>query len=283
MPPAAAGRQAGHAVPPGGGAFTPSTNAFERVADGTRTVLSWRRFIGLCLLWCPTSVVARGLTGPRLSQGIMKRWCEGIVRDVGIDIVAEDLHKLAGPPSVIVVNHASVLDIPVIGSLIGEIDYRWVAKKSLFRVPLVGWHLWACGHIPVDRSRGGNLSRMQERVEQVLGEGGSVVFFPEGTRSPDGALEGFRAGAFISAVQAGVPVLPIVLDGTHSLMVKGSLELPRSTHKRVRVRVLDRVELPTAGDAKDRAEALRDEARRRMVAALDELRGGAGRAEQASR
>lgn len=260
-----------------------TTNTLARLADGTRTVLSWRRFIGLSLLWCPTSVVARALTGPRLPQAIMRRWCEGIVRDVGIDIVAEDLHKLAGPPSVIVANHASVLDIPVIGSLLGDLDYRWVAKKQLFSVPLVGWHLWACGHIPVDRARGGNLARMQERVEAVLGQGGSVVFFPEGTRSPDGALERFRGGAFISAAQAGVPVLPLVLDGTSSLMVKGSLELPRGTHRRVRVRVLDRIEPPTAGDVEERAELLRHEARRRMVTALDELRGGPGRAEQASR
>lgn len=265
-----------------------TTTTLTRVADGTRTVLSWRRFIGLCLVWCPTSVVTRALAGPRLPQAIMKRWCEGIVRDVGIDIVAEDLHKLAGPPSVIVVNHASALDIPVIGSLLGDLDYRWVAKKQLFSVPLVGWHLWACGHIPVDRVRGGNLSRMQERVEEVLGQGGSVVFFPEGTRSPDGALRDFRGGAFISAAQAGVPVLPVVLDGTSSLMVKGSLEFPRGTHKRVRVRVLDRIGPLTSGpltsgDAKARAELLRHEARRRMVTALDELRGGPGRAEQASR
>lgn len=260
-----------------------TTHTFARVVEGTHTVLSWRRFIGLCLVWCPTSVMARTLTGPRVPQGIMKHWCEAIVRDVGIEIVAEGLHELAGGPAVIVANHASLLDVPVLGSLLGDLDYRWVAKRSLFRVPLVGWHLWACGHIPVDRGRGGNLSRVQDRVEEVLGHGGSVVFFPEGTRSPDGALQGFRSGAFIGAVQAGVPVLPIVLDGTHALMVKGSLAFPRGTQKRVRVRVLGRIEAPAVGDVTARAQALRDATRRAMVTALDELRGGPGRAEQASR
>jgi 1-acyl-sn-glycerol-3-phosphate acyltransferase len=257
-----------------------AATTLARVADGTRTVLSWRRFIGLCLVWCPTSVVARALTGPRLPQVIMKRWCEGIVRDVGIEIVAEGLHGLVGRPAVIVANHQSVLDVPVLGALLGSLDYRWVAKKSLFHVPLVGWHLWACGHIPVDRARGGNLSRMQERVEAVLGQGGSVVFFPEGTRSADGALQAFRHGAFACAVKAGVPVLPVVLDGTHALMEKGSLELPRGTRRRVRVRVLERIDVPTAGDPKAQADALADQARRVMVAALDELRGGPGRAER---
>ncbi|MCA9653007.1 MAG: 1-acyl-sn-glycerol-3-phosphate acyltransferase, partial [Myxococcales bacterium] len=190
------------------------------------------------MVWCSSSVVARALTGPKLSQTIMRKWCEGIVRDVGIEVVAEGLEKIAGSPSIIVANHASLLDIPVAGSLLGDIDYRWVAKKQLFRLPLVGWHLWACGHIAVDRKSGGNLERMQQQVEQVLAQGASVLFFPEGTRSPDGALEQFRAGAFACAVRAGVPVLPIVLDGTEKLLTKGSLQFPRGSNKRVRVRVL---------------------------------------------
>lgn len=255
------------------------SNALAKVTDGTRTVLSWRRFIGLCLLYCPSSVVARALTGPQLPQTIMRKWCEGIVRDVGIEIVAEGVEKVAGQPSVIVVNHASLLDIPVVGSLL-DIDYRWVAKKQLFRVPLVGWHLWACGHIPVDRGKGGNLDRMQQQVERVLEQGASVLFFPEGTRSPDGALKRFRAGAFACAVRAGVPVLPIVLDGTEKLMTKGSLEFPRGSHKPVHVRVLDRVAAVEQGDPKARADALREATRRRMVEALDGLRGGAGLAER---
>ncbi len=81
-------------------------------------------------------------------------------------------------------------------------------------------------------------------------------------------------------MKAGVPVLPVVLDGTHALMEKGSLELPRGTRRRVRVRVLERIDVPAAGDPKAQADALADQARRVMVAALDELRGGPGRAEQ---
>lgn len=256
-----------------------STTPLHKVADGTRTVLSWRRFIGRCLVYCPSSVVARALTGPKLPQSIMRRWCQSIVRDVGIDIEAEGLERIRGRPSVIVANHCSLLDIPVIGSLL-DMDYRWVAKKQLFRVPLVGWHLWACGHIPVDRGKGGNLERMQRQIEQVLSEGGSVVFFAEGTRSSDGAMQRFRAGAFIAAVEAGVPVLPIVVDGTEQLLVKGSLQFPRATNKRVRVRVLDRVEAPAQGELRARAEQLRDRTRARMVEGLDALRGGPGRAEQ---
>lgn len=256
-----------------------STRALAKVADGTRVALSWRRFIGRCLVYCPSSVVARAVTGPRLPQAIMRRWCDGIVRDVGIEVIAEGIEKIPDTPSVIVVNHASLLDVPVVGSLL-DIDYRWVAKKQLFQMPLVGWHLWACGHIPVDRGRAGNLQRMQARAERVMEQGASVLFFPEGTRSSDGALKRFRAGAFACAVKAGVPVLPIVLDGTEQLLTKGSLRYPRAANKRVRVRVLDRVIATAAGDDKARADGLRDATRRRMVEALDGLRGGPGRAEQ---
>jgi len=256
-----------------------TTTALAKVSDGTRTVLSWRRFIGLCLVYCPTSVVARALTGPKISQDIMRRWCEGIVRDVDIQIAAEGLEKVSAEPSVIVINHASLLDIPVVGSLL-DIDYRWVAKRQLFRVPLVGWHLWACGHIAVDRGKGGNLERMQQQVDRVLEGGGSVVFFPEGTRSADGALKKFRGGAFISAVKAGAPVLPIVLDGTEQLLEKGSLKFPRGSHKTVQVRVLDRVEAPSDGTIDERANALREATRACMVEGLDGLRGGSGLAER---
>ncbi len=250
-----------------------------KIADGARVAMSWRRFIGMSLVYCPTSVVARALTGPRVPQGMLRHWCQNIVRQVEIDIAPEGLERVAGEPSIIVANHASLLDIPVIGSQL-RLDYRWVAKRSLFRVPLIGWHLWACGHIAIDRKKGGNLERVQQQVEQVLAQGGSVLFFPEGTRSPDGALRAFKAGAFASAVRAGVPVLPIVADGTEKLLVKGSLRFPQGAHKRVRLRVLPRVPVPPGDDDQARIDALRDEVRRRMVEALDDLRGHPGAAER---
>ncbi len=257
------------------------SSPLARLGQGTKTVLSWRRFMGRCLVYCPSSVVARALTGPRIPQQIMRRWCDGIVRDVGIEVDAEGLGTIGTRPSVVVANHASLLDVPVLGSAL-DIDYRWVAKQQLFRVPLVGWHLWACGHIAVDRNKGGNLHRMQEQVEQVLSAGGSVVFFPEGTRSPDGAMRDFRAGAFACAVKAEVPVLPVVLDGTEQLLTKGSLEFPRAANKRVRLRVLDRIVAPAEGEPMERARVLREQTRRQMVDALDELRGGPGMAERAT-
>jgi 1-acyl-sn-glycerol-3-phosphate acyltransferase len=243
----------------------------------TLDVLTWRAFLGHTVVYCSGSVLARFAVGQPLSQKLMRGWCAGVVRQVGMRIESDGLERLQGPPRVLVSNHLSALDIPVIGSQL-PIDYRWVAKSTLFRMPFLGWHLWASGHIPVDRRRLGNLDRMQAQVRDVLSVGGSVLFFAEGTRSRDGALQRFKNGAFATAVAESVPVQPIVVDGTEKLLVKGSIRFPEAPDRPVRLRVLDPV-VPDAGEPGAVAEDLRDRVRAAMVDALDELRGGTGRAE----
>lgn len=255
-----------------------------QIGQTTRDILSWRRFLAHTVVYCSTSVAARFTVGQTTSQKLMKGWCTGVVRQVGIDILAEGLERLVpGQPSVIVANHLSALDIPVIGAVM-DIDYRWVAKRSLFFMPFIGWHLWASGHLSIDRKRAGNLERMQARVREVLDSGGSVVFFAEGTRSRDGALQKFKNGAFATAVNEGVPVVPLVVDGTERLLVKGSIAFPKAGEKKVRIRVLDALEPAGegAGEFAARVVDLRRRTRQAMVAALDELRGGPGMAERAT-
>jgi 1-acyl-sn-glycerol-3-phosphate acyltransferase len=251
-----------------------------RIGRTTRDVLSWRRFIAHTMFYCTSSTVSRFFVGKRFPQKLMREWCAGVVRQVGIVIDAEDLDLLPrDTPRVLVVNHLSALDIPVIGSQM-TCDYRWVAKRSLFRMPFIGWHLWACGHIPVDRKRVGNLNRMNERIRDVLAEGGSVLFFAEGTRSRDGALGRFKNGAFATAVREGVPVVPIVIDGTERLLTKGSIAFPRGQQKVVRMRVLREIVPQAEGEFDDRVDDLRTRTRAAMVSVLDEWRGATGAAER---
>jgi 1-acyl-sn-glycerol-3-phosphate acyltransferase len=253
-----------------------------RIGQTTRDLMSWRRFFAHTVVYCSTSVAARFTVGQKTSQKLMKGWCAGVVRQVGIDILAEGTERLVpGEPRVIVANHLSALDIPVIGAVM-DIDYRWVAKKSLFFMPFIGWHLWASGHISIDRKRAGNLERMRARVRDVFDEGGSLLFFAEGTRSRDGALQKFKNGAFATAVTEGVPVLPLVVDGTERLLVKGSIAFPNAGEKKVRIRVLDPIEPMGEGGGEFAACVvdLRNRTRRAMVAALDGMRGGPGLAER---
>src|SRR5262249_7822847 len=134
-------------------------------------------------------------------------------------------------------NHQSLLDILVLGSVLPG-DFKWAAKRSLMKIPFLGWHLQLAGHVPVDRSSGSRAAaEVIGRFEQVLRRGLPLLVFPEGTRSEDGVLRSFKNGGFYAAVRAGVPVVPVALDGTHVLMKKHAIDTGDGTMRTVRVRV----------------------------------------------
>ena len=98
-----------------------------------------------------------------------------------------------------------------------------MAKRELFYVPFMGWHLWTAGHFPIDR---GNARRtvasVRRTIEGVRG-GRSLAVFPEGTRTPDGQLKKFQPGTFKIAMKAGVPIVPVTICGTFALLPKTTL------------------------------------------------------------
>ncbi len=232
----------------------------------------WVPFASRTAAYGLASCVAGPLTGGRASLAMMRRWCVDSTRGLGIDVDAKGAEKLdAVGPCILVSNHESVLDILVLGSVL-DVDYKWVAKRGLFQVPFMGWHLALAGHIPVDRQRKDNFELVDRRVGDVLGAGGYVLFFPEGTRSLDGKLRRFKTGAFTAAVRHSVPVVPIVLDGTGELMKKGDWDIDAAAARRISLRVMDPLRAPGVGDEKLRAEALRDRAFAAMSDVHDESR-----------
>ena len=260
-------------------------NVRRKVGRGgelTRAVWGWRWFLARTAGYCSVSVAARPFTGEAVPQTLMRYYFEGGLRQLGIDIEAYGVEKIRpATPCIIAVNHNSMLDIPCVGVLL-DFDYKWVSKKEVFAVPFIGWHLRACGHIWVDRSRRDNSERLAREFHRVLQEGASILMFPEGTRSRDGRLQKFRRGAFVTAVMENVPVVPIVLDGTEKLLTKGSLRFPSGPHKTVRIKVADPVAPPPDHNRpfEERVTRMLQATRRAMVQALDELRGLAGAAEQ---
>jgi 1-acyl-sn-glycerol-3-phosphate acyltransferase len=165
---------------------------------------------------------------------------------------------------VVVANHQSFLDIFLLSNLPREM--KWVAKRSLFKIPWVGWCFTMSGDIPVDRGDPASAAEVLERARRYLSRGMSVMMFPEGTRSRDGKLLPFKLGAFKLAVDAGVPVLPIAISGTAQGMPKGS---PWVRPSQLRVQILEPV--PVVGDSGEVGVAqLRSEVRRRIAAALGE-------------
>ena len=116
-------------------------------------------------------------------------------------------------PYVFAANHQSQYDIFVLSGYLGH-DFSWLAKKELFRVPLWGKAMLAAGYIPIDRSKGREAMKSLGEAASRIAAGTSVVIFPEGTRSPDGRLGRFKPGVMHLAIKAGVPVVPVAIDGS---------------------------------------------------------------------
>ncbi|MCX6616068.1 MAG: 1-acylglycerol-3-phosphate O-acyltransferase [Acidobacteria bacterium] len=119
-------------------------------------------------------------------------------------------------------NHQSLMDIPVIFSRIPA-EFRILAKKGLFSVPFLGWHLRRSGHLEVDRSSPRGALRSFEQAARQLRQGASIFFFPEGGRSDDGTLKPFRPGPFLLAIKVGVPIVPVAVKGTRQVLPMGSM------------------------------------------------------------
>lgn len=169
-------------------------------------------------------------------------------------------------PYVIVCNHLSQADIPVISNL--PWDMKWVAKKELFEVPVVGWLMRLAGDIKVDRRAVNRKEATFEQARFYLNNRCSVMFFPEGTRSRNGNLNAFTKGAFELAVKEQVPVLPLVVDGTQNTLPKKSWKFGVAKH--IKLRILDPVS--TEGLERNDVTPLSREVRAKILQQLAEWR-----------
>ena len=138
-----------------------------------------------------------------------------------------------GQPYIFAANHQSQFDIFVLQGYLG-CDFRWLAKLELFKIPVFGKAMQLAGYIPVDRAHGRKALQSLDEAARRIADGTSVIIFPEGTRSPDGKLGQFKAGAMVLAIKAGVPVVPVAIVGTHQVLAKGRL-LVRSGRVEIRV------------------------------------------------
>jgi len=170
---------------------------------------------------------------------------------------------------VVVANHQSFLDIFLISNLPHEM--KWIAKKELFRIPWIGWCFTMVGDIALERGDVASAQLVMEKARRYLENGMNVMIFPEGTRSRDGKLLPFKAGAFKLAVDAGVPILPLAVSGSAQGMPKGG---PWVRPTRLVLRILEPIPTDAARQAQGRAQvkaiaALRDAVRERIEKALE--------------
>jgi len=122
---------------------------------------------------------------------------------------------------VITLNHQSMADIISLYFL--PLNFRWVSKQEVFRIPYIGPLLIAHGDIPIQRGRAAEaMAKVVNDGKMWISRGASIAIFPEGTRSKDGEIHRFKQGAFALAKEAGVEILPVVLDGTRNIFKKKS-------------------------------------------------------------
>jgi len=127
-------------------------------------------------------------------------------------------------PQIFMSNHQSDFDIFIVLAYL-PVQFRWLAKKELFRIPVFGKAMKKAGYIEIDRQN--HERAMQNLVEasRKIREGKSVMSFPEGTRSMDGTIKAFKKGMFHLALEAGVPIVPITIIGASEIMPKRSLKI----------------------------------------------------------
>lgn len=142
-----------------------------------------------------------------------------------------------GQTCVIISNHQSILDILVINCL--GLRFKWISKIENYKVPVLGWYLRMAKYITVDRGDKESKVKMLSESYECLKKGNSIMIFPEGTRSVDGEIGFFKRGAFQLAISAGVPILPVLIDGTGGILPKHGLKF--GGYHKVAVKVLDPV------------------------------------------
>lgn len=235
------------------------------------------RFLHNVVVWTTIVVSTVGFGFPAMFAALVpprgdwftlfaRGWARTILFVTGVRLAVLHPERLVGGPSAVLAsNHASMADILVLFAGL-PVQIRFLAKRSVFRVPFLGWGIRAAGFIPVDR---GDARQGQAAVDAALRRlkgGRSVVVFPEETRSRNGELLPFKKGAALLAIRAGLPLVPIAIVGTFGVLPKGTL---RSSPGRVVIAVGEPI--ATAG----RAPADRAELTRTLREAIEKLRAEA--------
>lgn len=233
-----------------------------------RSIWTWAAATLIIVLWLPLLALVRlfdrdparyrtGLWFRRLGATLTR-----IVPTWTIEVSGADLIEDPRRPYVFVCNHQSLADIPIISRLPWEM--KWIAKAELFRIPVVGWMMRLAGDIAVERGLASSGGKALVLAKSYLERHCSVMFFPEGTRSRNGQVLPFTDGAFRLAIKAGVPIVPLALDGAQEALPKHSWKL--EGRSAIRLQVL--APIPTEGLRAADTAALRERVRGQILAQI---------------
>lgn len=180
--------------------------------------------------YCAVVILASLIGVPRRPDGVYdqaaRSWGRKNLSANRLEVRSAGWENIPQGPAVFVSNHVSFVDIWVlVGFLPGTV--RFLAKRELLNVPIFGWAMRSAGHIPIDRKNRRAAVDACGEAGSLIREGTSAIVFGEGTRSRTGELMPLKKGAFVLAIQAQVPVVPVFLEGTYEVLPKGTIFLRR--------------------------------------------------------
>jgi 1-acyl-sn-glycerol-3-phosphate acyltransferase len=234
------------------------------VADFLRSLGLWTVICGATIFFglpaIPLAFVPpRGEWFLRLARG----WSRVILAASGVRVEVLHRERLeTGRSFVITPNHESFYDILLLFASL-PMSMRFLAKRNLFRLPILGWSMAAAGFVPVDRRARSGSREMVDTALRHLEGGRSLIVFPEETRTRTGELLAFKPGAALLALRSGLPLLPIGIAGTFGIQRRGGF-------RRAALAVGEAVEVAER-DPRDRG-ALTDEIRKRVARLREEAR-----------
>ena len=235
-----------------------------------RTVFIYGGTVLLTFVFASAAIVAALFSKTGNAPHIVGRqWARLILTISGIDVDVKGTSYIDNSgSSIVMVNHQSNFDIPVLLAYL-PMQFRWLAKAELFRIPVFGQAMRGCGYISIDRSDRESAFKSLAEAAATIKSGTSVLVFPEGTRSLDGKIKPFKKGPFVLAVDAGVPILPVIINGTWSIMPKNRLTIkPRQ----VTLDILPPFE--TLGFDRATKDQLMDKTRNLLCRRFTEVKGG---------
>ncbi|PYP88992.1 MAG: hypothetical protein DMF61_04645 [Blastocatellia bacterium AA13] len=184
---------------------------------------------------------------------------------VGIKVEVSGLDRLDPARTYLFTpNHQSFIEVPLLIAYLGR-NPAYLAKKELFKYPIFGYGIGLIGIVPVDRGNSKTAVASAQLAAANLRKGKDYIVYPEGTRSRDGRLLPFKKGAFVMAIKAGAPIVPVTVSGCTAVMPKGEVKVYPAT---VRITIHDPIE--TKGCSREAAPELLAETRAKILSALSE-------------
>jgi 1-acyl-sn-glycerol-3-phosphate acyltransferase len=246
-----------------------NSQLMERFKAKIYTIGCWTGCGLSTAFWATVSILGSLFSGSgRLQQFCMRRWSRDNLWLSRARVEIEGMQHLdASRPQLLVANHSGLHDILALAAYL-PIQFRWVAKRSLFRVPFIGWHMRRSGYISIDQEHPREAARTIIAAARVIQQGVNAIAFPEGTRSRSGELGDFYSGAFVLALRTGVPLVPVALEGSYRVIMPKTLRVNPGVI--IRIKIDEPVDVTSYGRSEKRR--LMDDVFQIMSRNLEELR-----------